>query len=92
MVQLMGVVAMVRAKEDRVKTGLLWFDDNPKVSVAAKIEQAARRYRERFGGAPNVCYVHPKTLAGVSLSRGDIQVVELTNIQPNHFWIGTRSS
>jgi hypothetical protein len=71
-------------------TGLLWFDDNAKVPLATKIENAARRYRERFGRSPNVCYVHPNTLAGEPLVEGAVKVVELASVQPNHFWIGVQ--
>lgn len=71
-----------------MKSGLLWFDDNPKVPLAAKIDNAARRYREKFGRAPNVCYVNPRTLAGAGEVCASIRVVELANMQPNHFWVG----
>jgi len=72
-------------------TGLLWFDDSPNVPLAAKIENAARRYRERFGRSPEVCYVHPRTLAGAKVLPTHVKVIELATIQPNHFWIGVRS-
>jgi hypothetical protein len=75
-----------------MEVGLLWFDDNPKVSLATKIENAARRYRERFGKAPNVCYVHPKTLAGAQSLPAHVRVIESTTVQPNCFWIGVMSS
>jgi len=71
-----------------MKMGLLWFDDNPKVPLATKIENAARRYRERFGRAPDVCYVHPKTLAGEKAMPAQVKVIESASVQPNHFWIG----
>lgn len=74
-----------------MKTGLLWFDDNPKVPLTTKIENAARRYKEKFGRFPDVCYVHPKTLAGATTMPTKVKVIELTNIPPNHFWIGVKS-
>jgi len=71
-----------------MRSGLLWFDDNPQVPLATKIDNAARRYREKFGRAPNVCYVSPRTLAGAGSFSASIKVVALASMQPNHFWIG----
>jgi hypothetical protein len=72
----------------RMQTGLLWFDDNPERPVSAKIERAAQRYRERFGRSPNLCYVHPRTLAGAGDLAVGLQVTTATTVQPNSFWIG----
>jgi hypothetical protein len=71
-----------------VRTGLLWFDDSPKVPLAAKVDHAVRRYREKFGKAPNVCCVHPRTLADAGTDAVPVRLVELANIQPNCFWVG----
>jgi hypothetical protein len=76
---------------DAGEVGLLWFDDNPKVPLTIKIESAARRYQERFGRSPEVCYVHPKTLAGVQGLPVRLRVIERANVQPNCFWVVVRS-
>ena len=73
-------------------TGLLWFDDDRKAPLAAKVEKAARRYREKFGRSPNVCYVNPVTLSEAQAMPAHVKVIELTSIQPDHFWIGVRAS
>lgn len=75
-----------------MEVGLLWFDDNPKVQFANKVENAVRRYREKFGRAPDVCYVHPRTLAGVMNMPNDVQVIALGSVRPDHFWVGVKSS
>ncbi len=75
-----------------MQSGLLWFDDNPRRSLADKIETAAGRYRERFGRAPNICFVHPQTLEGVEQLPAHVRVIERASIQPNNFWIGVNSS
>jgi len=79
-------------KRHSMRTGLLWFDDNPRLPIAAKIEKAARRYRERFGRSPNICYVHPQTLAGAEELPTHVQVVGKVTIQPDNFWIGVKTS
>ena len=75
-----------------MQTGLLWYDGDPNRGLVAKIEDAARRYREKFGQTPDTCYV-----SSVSLSKGGAQptvsgislrVVPVANVLPNHFWIG----
>ena len=67
--------------------GLLWLDDSPKRDIADKIQQAAARYREKFGQQPNLCYVHTSMIDGVTRLNG-IQVVPAHNTLKHHFWIG----
>ncbi len=45
-----------------MKVGLLWYDDDPGHDLAEKIGRAARRYRQKFGASPNICYVHRSVL------------------------------
>ncbi len=75
-----------------MQSGLLWFDDNPSLSLADKIERAAGRYREKFGKSPTVCFVHPQTLEGAERLPAHVKVIERGSIQPNNFWIGVNSS
>ena len=74
-----------------MKWGLLWFDDDGKAPFVARVEKAARRYREKFRRSPNLCYVHPITLSTAEAMPRRVKVVELASIQPNHFWIGVKS-
>jgi hypothetical protein len=83
-------VAQVDAKS-AMEWGLLWFDDNGKTTFATKVKRAARQYRERFGRAPDTCYVHPTTLSGEDTMPRRIEVLESMYIQPDHFWIGLKS-
>ncbi len=39
--------------------GMLWFDNDPKAEINAKIERAAIYYRNKYGKTPNLCFVHP---------------------------------
>lgn len=74
-----------------MNTGLLWFDDNPKLPFVTKVENAVRRYRERFGRSPDMCYVHPETLARAEAMPAQVQVVALRTVRPNCFWLGRKS-
>ena len=73
-----------------METGLLWFDDSPRVSLTHKVLEAARRYREKFGRCPNVCYVHPSMLAASGPAPAEVRVVKSSSVQPNHFWVGVQ--
>lgn len=72
-------------------SGLLWYDGDKKRPLEEKIKDAARRYREKFGRAPTVCYLHPTTLNsenGKEKRVGRVRLVPRSNILPHHFLIG----
>jgi hypothetical protein len=79
-----------------MKEGLLWYDDNPERDLAEKIGRAARRYRQKFGYSPDVCYVHPSALSGWSTSDGNGKVQKMggvcvsskPSVLRHHFWVG----
>jgi len=84
-----------------MKQGLLWYDDNPGRDLADKVRQAARRYRQKFGAVPDVCYVHPPvtgpgTVAlalngngnGKVQKVGRVRVAPLPSVLRHHFWLG----
>ncbi len=79
--------------------GMLWFDNDPKTEISSKIDRAASYYRNKYGRAPNLCFVHPSMIGsapstnGKSAARnGEIEVRTLASIRPNHFWIGVDGS
>lgn len=71
---------------------MLWFDNDPKLSVIRKVEKAAAYYREKYGKDPNLCYVHPSMLAGQKEKSGTVTVYGNATIVPHHYWIGVQSS
>lgn len=68
-------------------TGLMWFDSDPKKTLQVKVAEAARRYFEKFGQLPSVCYVNPLALDD-ALQVQMIAVRPLRSVMPNHLWIG----
>jgi hypothetical protein len=50
-----------------LKEGLLWFDDDPRRAITAKVRDAAERYEERFGIRPNFCYLNPAQAANIQV-------------------------
>jgi hypothetical protein len=45
-----------------MNAGMLWFDNDPKTALTAKIERAADYYKHKYGRAPNLCLIHPSML------------------------------
>lgn len=80
--------------------GMLWFDNDPKSALDAKIERAASYYRNKYGKLPTLCYVHPCMLPTGGPSNGTaeagqagfrsagLEVRPTRTVLPNHFWIG----
>ena len=73
-----------------MKTGLLWFDNDPGRDLAEKVERAAQRYQQKFGVPANVCYVHPSTVDGNGKVQkiGGVRVASKPSVLRHHFWVG----
>jgi hypothetical protein len=85
-----------------MNVGMLWFDNDPRTALTAKVARAADYYRQKYGLIPDLCLVHPSMLGeprpdlveGPVLSEGEGQAGKVTvcpnrAIQPGHLWIGT---
>jgi len=82
--------------------GMLWFDNDPKVTLDTKVERAAVYYRNKYGQNPTLCYVHPTMLAHVVEEKIESESKRMTptgvelrsnrSVLPNHFWIGMSAS
>jgi hypothetical protein len=72
-----------------MKIGLLWYDDTG-ADLATKVEEAAQRYRDKFGRRPNRCYVNPADLPAEEsgFSHDGIKLMASSAILPDHFWVG----
>jgi len=73
-----------------MRTGLLWFDDDPGHTLKDKVLRAAARYEQKLGRAPNLCFVHPSAFDGNGkVEKADaVEVRAGCSILPHHFWIG----
>jgi hypothetical protein len=72
-----------------MKEGLLWYDDTNR-DLADKVGRAARRYKQKFGVDPNVCFVHPSALGdnGKVNKVGGVRIAPWPTVLRHHFWIG----
>ncbi|HEX5547164.1 MAG TPA: hypothetical protein VFX24_07115, partial [Ktedonobacterales bacterium] len=86
-----------------VMAGLLWYDDDARRPLAAKIIEATERYRDRIGFAPTVCQLPPQQLKALTEAptsrrkRTRAPVIELPrklrlepdeHLHPNTFLLG----
>jgi hypothetical protein len=75
-----------------MNVGMLWFDNDPRTALTAKVSRAADYYRQKYGRVPNLCLVHPSMLGErlnfVEGMLGKVAVRSNRVIQPGHLWIG----
>ena len=71
-----------------MREGLLWYDADTRRSARQKIDDAARRYQERFGRAANCCHVHP----AVQAEHPDLHIVADATVRPHHFLVRVADS
>lgn len=72
-----------------MKTGLLWFDNDPKTSLDEKVARAAAHYRQKYGRSATQCYVNPSLLAtATDTVVAGIRVKSSKTVLPYHFWLG----
>ncbi|MBN1373686.1 MAG: hypothetical protein JW987_17235 [Anaerolineaceae bacterium] len=71
-----------------MRTGMLWFDNDPKAELSDKVLRAAAYYQKKYGLQPNLCFVHPSMLAAPSPRAGSIELRTSKQVLPNHLWLG----
>lgn len=74
-----------------MKTGMLWFDNDPHRNLREKIQQAANYYQQKYGSQPTVCFVHPRLQEIAFETDINLEVKFNQAISPDHIWIGTRT-
>ena len=77
-----------------MNVGMLWFDNDPRTALTAKVARAADYYRQKYGLIPDLCLVHPSMLGEthpepVEGRSGRVAVRSNRAILPGHLWIGT---
>ena len=77
-----------------MKTGLLWFDDDPRKQLEEKVHRAAVYYERKYGQSPNLCFVHPSLLNGNGKTKkaGKVEIRAGRSILPDHLWLGVVES
>lgn len=68
--------------------GMLWFDNDPKMDLTEKIEEASDYYRKKYGQTPNQCMVNPTMLPEGKVQSSTLKITASPVILPNYLWIG----
>jgi hypothetical protein len=73
-----------------MRSGLLWFDDDPAATLEEKVRKAAAHYERKCGHRPDLCFVHPLAFGGDGeVKKVDGVVIRLgRSVLPHHFWLG----
>ena len=71
-----------------MKTGMLWFDNDPNIEITAKVKRAINYYHSKYGHTPDLCYVHPSMVEKFALKSNGIEIRTDKQVLPNHFWLG----
>lgn len=75
-----------------MKTGMLWFDNDSKTDLPAKIERAAAYYQKKYGAKPDLCFVHPSMIAETSARAEGIEIKTTRSVLPHHLWLGVQET
>jgi len=81
-----------------MKTGLLWFDDDPRKALEEKVQRAATYYEGKYGQSPTLCFVHPsifnnwKEPESEKMSASEVEIRAGHSILPDHLWLGMAES
>ena len=77
-----------------MKTGLLWFDDDPRKELEEKVLRAAAHYERKYGRSPDLCFVHPSAFNGNGNGKrrtkkaGGVEIRPGRSVLLHHFWVG----
>jgi hypothetical protein len=77
----------------KMTTGMLWYDADRTLDLAAKLERAASHYRAKYGAQPNLCVLHPSAAGGEPPAQvGSIHLKTDRAVLPGHLWLGVAAS
>jgi hypothetical protein len=70
-----------------MKTGLLWQDLDPRLSLEQKIARAVAAYHRKHKTMPDTCAVNAGARGNVRRV-GTVRVIGLSNVLRGHYWVG----
>ncbi len=67
---------------------LMWYDDNPKLSVVKKVEDAIAAYSDRFHGVkPTLVLMNEEEVTQIA----GVVVRGVSTVRRNTYWVGQES-
>jgi len=71
--------------------GMMWLDNDKRLSLEEKVQRAAEYYHHKYGLRPDLCLVN-KSMLEQEKQMGRIEVRPVINVLPNHFWVGLKGA
>ena len=68
--------------------GMLWYDDDAKRPLDAKVASAVEYYKNKYGATPTICFVHPSMLSDGAAAAAGVPLRPAKTVMINHFWLG----
>lgn len=68
-------------------TGMLWFNNDTKIELKKKIEEANVYYQGKYHAPPNFCFVHPSMFTD-NVEIPGIEIRKSRLVLPGYIWIG----
>ncbi len=75
-----------------MQAGMMWFDNDKKTTLSAKIETAATYYHKKYGKTPDLCMVHPSMIPDDLPKDEKMTILPYQPIINGHLWIGIDDS
>ena len=75
-----------------MQAGMMWFDNDKKTSLTAKVNIAAAYYQKKYGRSPNLCMVNPSMIPDEMPEGGKVAIRPYHPIVSGHLWIGIDDS
>jgi hypothetical protein len=72
----------------RLREGLIWFDNSPRVTFAEKVQAAMAAFERRYRQAADVCYVNPVDLPPETSLPAEVAVIPERTVLRHHFYVG----
>lgn len=79
-----------------MNVGMLWYQGNPKMTLAEKVTEAALYFKKKYGRTPDTCLLNTKDLEKmptlesnqVDVDGRTITIYSWKGIVPGHLWLG----
>ena len=73
-----------------MNTGMMWFDNDPKLDIFTKISRAMEYYQKKYGQKPNLVYINPDMKFDTPPKTSGLDILTDHMVMPDHFWLGIK--
>jgi hypothetical protein len=70
-----------------MKQGMLWYDSQIAKDFQHRLNLAVSYFKEKYGFAPECCYVHPEMLKSFPQAENTLKVMADEKVLRNHIWM-----